>query len=341
MNQMLNAQNSDTTEQIRAASGEEPQGPPSDAACPIRSKIGGQALIEGVMMRGIGTAAMAVRLPDGTIDVEQWALNPSAFMRVITKIPVVRGIFSFISSMIEGYKCLSKSAEKAYGDDEGEELSKFEQWLERKFGDHLMGIITGIGTVLGVVLAIGLFIFIPTLLVKGLDWLVPLGGWKGLIEGAIKMAILIGYLAAVSRMKEIKRVFEYHGAEHKTIFCYEKGLPLTVENVRVQSRFHPRCGTSFLILMLIVSVLVFSVVTWDSVVIRSLLKLAMLPLVMGIGYELLKLCGRYDNWLTKIIAWPGLRLQRLTTREPDDSQIEVAIASLEPVIPQNRADDRW
>lgn len=155
------------------------------------------------------------------------------------------------------------------------------------------------------------------------------------------MAVFVGYMALVSRMKEIRRTFEYHGAEHKTIFCYEKGLPLTVENVRAQKRFHPRCGTSFLILMLIVSILVFSVVTWDSVAIRTLLKVAMLPLVMGVGYELLKLCGRYDNWLTRIIAWPGLKLQHLTTREPDDQQIEIAIAALEPVIPENRESDRW
>lgn len=339
MNQVNQTENNSETTEVQSPSADQRDHLP---ACPIKSKIGGQALIEGVMMRGLGSAAMAVRLPDGTIDVEEWPLNPSAFMRGVSKIPVVRGVFSFASSMITGYKCLSKSAEKAYGDDlVEEEPSKFERWMTDKLGGHLMTVITTIGVVLGVILAIGLFVFIPTLIVKGLDYLVPLGGWKGLIEGAIKMVVLVGYLAIVARMKEIKRVFEYHGAEHKTIFCYEKGLPLTVENVRAQKRFHPRCGTSFLILMVIVSVLVFSVVTWESAIIRSLLKLAMLPLVMGIGYELLKLCGRYDNWLTRIIAWPGLKLQHLTTREPDDSQIEVAIESLKPVLPVNREDDRW
>lgn len=313
------------------------------AGCPIKSKIGGQALIEGVMMRGLDRAAMAVRVPSGEIDVEDWELKPSRFMRGVSKIPVVRGVFNFVSSMVTGFQCLSKSAEKAGladGDETGEP-SRFEQWLDRTFGDSLMKVITGVGTALGIILAILLFVFVPALLVKGLDSLVPIGGFKGLLEGVIKIGIFVAYLALVTRMKEIQRVFEYHGAEHKTIFCYEKGMPLTVENVRRQSRFHPRCGTSFLILILIVSILVFSVVTWENVLIRSGLKIALLPVVMGIGYELLKICGRYDNWLTRIIAWPGLKLQHLTTREPDDSQIEVAIASLLPVLPQNREDDRW
>lgn len=318
-------------------------GTEQQAPCPIKSKIGGQALIEGVMMRGIDKAAMAVRQPDGEIDVEEWELNPSGFMRVITKIPVIRGIFSFGSSLITGYRCLMKSAEKAGLEDEdgSEEKGRFELWLEKTFGENLMKIVSIIGVILGLCLAIVLFMIVPTLIVKGIDMLVPLGGWKALLEGVIKMGIFVAYLALVSRMSDIKRVFEYHGAEHKSIFCYEKGLPLTVENVKAQSRFHPRCGTSFMILILIISILVFSVVTWDNLVIRVLLKLAMLPLVMGIGFELLKLCGRYDNWLTRIIAWPGLKLQYLTTNEPDDSQIEVAIASLLPVLPQDREADRW
>lgn len=310
--------------------------------CPIKSKIGGQALIEGVMMRGLDKAAMAVRKPDGEIDVEEWPLEVSPFIRVVSKIPVVRGVFNFAISMIDGYKCLTKSAEKAgEGLEEDEELSKFELWLTKTFGDNLTKAVTLVGTVLGLVLAIVLFLLVPTMIVKGIDMLVPLGGWKSLIEGVIKMVVFVSYLALVSRMKEISRVFEYHGAEHKTIFCYEKGLPLTVENVQKQKRFHPRCGTSFLILMLIISILAFSVVTWDSVAVRVVLKVAMLPLIMGVGYELLKLCGRHDNWLTRAISWPGLKLQHLTTREPDASQIEVAIASLKPVIPPDRVADRW
>lgn len=308
-------------------------------AAPIKSKIGGQALIEGVMMRGFNEVAMAVRTPDGEIDIEKWDLKKTP---LVMKIPFVRGIFNLVDSLRIGYKCLAKSAEKSGMDeDEIEEPSKFEKFLEDKFGDKLMNVITLVGSVLGVILAMLLFMYLPSLAVKGLDMLIPLYGFKALVEGVVKIIIFIAYLAAVSKMKMIARVYEYHGAEHKSIFCYEKGLPLTVENVRVQSRFHPRCGTSFLIIILILGILVFSVVTWESVLIRTLLKILLMPVVIGIGYELIKLAGRYDNILTKIISFPGIRLQRLTTREPDDSQIEVAIAALKEVLPANREEDRW
>ncbi len=304
-----------------------------------KSKIGGQALIEGIMMRGLDKASMAVRKPDGEIDVETWELKkPSVF----NKIPVVRGTVNFIQSMTMGYKCLSKSAEKAgLDDDENYEPSKFEKWLDDKFGDKLMGMVTIVGTVLGVIGSFLLFMFLPSLIVKGIDMFIPIGGFKALVEGIIKIIIFVIYLSLVAKMKEIRRVYEYHGAEHKTIFCYENGLPLTVENVRKQSRFHPRCGTSFIIIVLILSIMIFSVVTWSSVLTRTLIKLALLPLVVGIAYELIKIAGRYDNWLTRIISYPGIKLQNLTTREPDDSQIEVAIAAMEAVIPENKADDQW
>lgn len=308
---------------------------------PIKSRIGGQALIEGVMMRGFDKSAMAVRQPDGEISVTVSPLNVSKAMQVIGKIPIVRGVFNFVQSIVLGYRSLGKSAEIAGLEEEEGEPSRFEKWLDRVFGDHLMKVITSVGMVLGVAACILLFVLLPSLIVKGLDMLFPLYGFKSLIEGVLKMGIFIGYLALVTRMKEIHRVFQYHGAEHKTIFCYENGLPLTVENVRKQIRFHPRCGTSFMILMLIISILVSSVVTWDSLWLRTLLKILSLPLVMGIGYELIKLAGRYDNLFTRIISWPGLMLQRLTTFEPDDGQIEVAIASMEPVIPENRDEDRW
>ncbi len=311
------------------------------AGVPIKSRIGGQALIEGVMMRGLDRSAMAVRKPDGEIDVSISPLQAGKAMQVIGKIPIVRGVFNFIQSIVIGYRCLGKSAEIAGLEEEEGEPSKFEQWLDRTFGDHLMKIITGVGMLLGVAACILLFILLPSLVVKGLDMLVPLHGWKSLIEGILKMGIFIGYLALITRMKEIHRVFQYHGAEHKTIFCYENGLPLTVENVKKQKRFHPRCGTSFMILMLILSILVSSLMTWDSLWLRTVLKIASLPLVMGIGYELIKIAGRYDNILTKIISWPGLMLQRLTTFEPEDDQMEVAIASMLPVIPENRDEDRW
>ena len=311
------------------------------AGVPIKSRIGGQALIEGVMMRGLDRSAMAVRKPDGEIDVSISPLQAGKAMQVIGKIPIVRGVFNFIQSIVIGYRSLGKSAEIAGLEEEEGEPSKFEQWLDRTFGDHLMKIITGVGMLLGVAACILLFILLPSLVVKGLDMLVPLHGWKSLIEGILKMGIFIGYLALITRMKEIHRVFQYHGAEHKTIFCYENGLPLTVENVKKQKRFHPRCGTSFMILMLILSILVSSLMTWDSLWLRTVLKIASLPLVMGIGYELIKIAGRYDNILTKIISWPGLMLQRLTTFEPEDDQMEVAIASMLPVIPENRDEDRW
>ena len=311
------------------------------AGVPIKSRIGGQALIEGVMMRGLDRSAMAVRKPDGEIDVSISPLQAGKAMQVIGKIPIVRGVFNFIQSIVIGYRCLGKSAEIAGLEEEEGESSKFEQWLDRTFGDHLMKIITGVGMLLGVAACILLFILLPSLVVKGLDMLVPLHGWKSLIVGILKMGIFIGYLALITRMKEIHRVFQYHGAEHKTIFCYENGLPLTVENVKKQKRFHPRCGTSFMILMLILSILVSSLMTWDSLWLRTVLKIASLPLVMGIGYELIKIAGRYDNILTKIISWPGLMLQRLTTFEPEDDQMEVAIASMLPVIPENRDEDRW
>lgn len=303
-----------------------------------KSKIGGQALIEGVMMRGLDKASMAVRKPDSEIDLETWALKKQS---IFNKIPLVRGVVNFIESMIMGYKCLSKSATKAGLDDDSYEMSKFEKWLDDKFGDKLMGIITIIGTVLGVILSFLLFMYLPSLIVKGLDMLIPIGGFKALLEGLIKIIIFVIYLSLVSKMKEIRRVYEYHGAEHKTIFCYEKELPLTVENVKMQSRFHPRCGTSFIIIVLILSILIFSVVTWSSVLTRTLIKLALLPVVVGIAYELIKLAGRYDNVVTRIISFPGIKLQNLTTREPDDKQIEVAIAAMEAVIPTNREDDKW
>lgn len=308
-----------------------------------KSKIGGQALIEGVMMRGIDQASMSVRLPNGEIDTETWevgSLNRSWYH----KTPIVRGVVNFIGSMITGYKCMMKSAEKAGLEEEDSDgqPSKFDLWLEKHLGEHLMKIVGVVAVVLGVVLALGLFMLLPILAVKGLEYLFPLGGFKTLIEGVIKIVIFILYLALVSQMKEIRRVFEYHGAEHKSIACYEAGEELTVENVKRFTRFHPRCGTSFILIVLVISILVFSVVTWEiSALLRMALKLALLPVVMGLAYEIIKLAGRYDNIVTRIVSAPGLWLQRLTTREPDDGQMEVAIAALTAVLPQNKEEDQW
>lgn len=314
-----------------------------DNECKFKSKIGGQALIEGVMMRGVDTSAMAVRLPDGTIDVETWAANNGKKAPWFKKVPFVRGVFNFVSSLVEGYKCLSKSADKAMAGEEEEE-TRFEKWLTEKLGDKLSGIITGVALVLGVVLAVVLFMWLPSLISGLLGKVLPLNSFlKTVVEGVLKIIIFILYLAATSLMSDMRRTYEYHGAEHKTIACYEAGLELNVENVKKQTRFHPRCGTSFIFIVLFISIIVFSVLRlpWDNTVIRVLCKLALMPFVVGIAYELIRIAGRYDNIFTKIISFPGIKLQKLTTREPDDSEIEVAIASLLPCIPDDKEDDKW
>ncbi len=310
----------------------------------FKSKIGGQALIEGVMMRGVDAEAMAVRLPNGEIEVEQWELKPAKWYR---KVPFIRGCVNMVVSFVDGYKCLSKSADKSMEGLEEEEPSKFEKWLTDKFGDKLMNAVMVVATVLGVLLALGLFLYLPALITKGISYLIPalsdLGFVKNLIEGIIKIAIFVAYLWATSLLSDMRRTYEYHGAEHKTIFCYEHGLDLTVENVKKQKRFHPRCGTSFTFLVLFISIFVFSIfqVSWDSLLLRVGIKILLLPIIVAIAYELIRLAGRYDNIFTKIISAPGLWIQRLTTKEPDDSQIEVAIAAFKPCIPEDRERDRW
>lgn len=307
-----------------------------------KSKIGGQAVIEGIMMRGIDKASLAVRSSDGEIKLKTWGINGgSKALQFIRKAPILRGIVNFVISMIDGYKCLMQSVEMAGLDDDVEAQSKFEKWIEKKFGDNLVKVISVLASVIGAAVAIVLFMFVPTFLVSLVNNFFDLGSYKTIIEGVIKILIFVGYLLLVSRMKEIQRVFQYHGAEHKTIFCYEAGLDLTVENVKKQSRFHPRCGTSFLIIVLVLSIIMFSVISWENVVIRVLLKIAMLPVVTGIAYEIIKIAGKYDNIFTRIISFPGIMLQRLTTNEPDDSQMEVAISALTAVLPKNKEDDQW
>jgi len=303
-----------------------------------KTSIGGQALIEGIMMRGPFLTSMATRMPDGSIEVETWDTHKSGKTPWTRRAPFIRGIFNMVDSMVVGYSCLMKSAEKAGVE---EEPTKFDRWLEEKLGDNMMKVLGGFAVVLGVALAAVLFIFIPTGLSSLLKPLLGAGIGLSLIEGLIKVIILVGYMWLCSRMKEIHRVFEYHGAEHKSIACYEAGLPLTVENIRPQRRFHPRCGTSFLFLVVFISIIVGSFISWDSPAIRMLLKLALIPVVVGISYELIKLAGRSDGILTRIISAPGMWLQRITTCEPDDSQIECAIAALEAVIPEDENADRW
>ena len=315
-----------------------------ECKCKFKSKIGGQALIEGVMMVGIDTSAMAVRLPNKEIYVETWAANNGKNAPWYKKTPFIRGIFNFVSSLALGYKCLSKSADLSMEEDDEEEMSRFEKWLDEKFGDKIMNVVMGISMVLGVALALLLFMYLPSLISKGINCFLPMNDFvKTLLEGVIKMVVFVCYIGLTGLMKDMKRLYMYHGAEHKTIACYEAGLELTVENVRKQTRFHPRCGTSFIFLVLLIGILVFSVfrLPWDNVLLRVVCKLALMPVVVGIAYELIKLAGRKDNIFTKIISFPGLKLQRLTTREPQDDMIEVAIASMTPCIPENKEEDKW
>ena len=307
----------------------------------FKSKIGGQAVIEGVMMRGIDKAAMACRLPSGEIDLEEWAVKGGKNAPFYRKVPFLRGIFVFISSMVEGYKCLSRSADKQMQAEENdEEPSK----LEKMLGDKLMPIITTVSIILGLGLAIALFMFLPSWISKLIDRfivsLAPVA--KNIIEGVTKILIFIGYTSLTSLMKDIRRTYEYHGAEHKTITCYEHGDELTVDNVKKHCRFHPRCGTSFIFLVLFISIFVSTVfqVPWENVALRVLVKVALLPVVMGISYELIRAAGKYDNIVTKIISAPGLWIQRITTKEPDGEEIECAIRALSACIPENPEEDR-
>ncbi len=304
--------------------------------------IGGQALIEGIMMKGPDKTAMAVRLPDGSIDITNLKHTSIKDKIKPLKLPFIRGVVNFIESLIQGYKALMLSAEKS-GFTEIEE-EKNGETEKKKLSGPIMAVVFVLAAVLGVLLAIGLFTYLPYLSIRGIAHLSgkPLPIWaRTLIEQVIKMAAFVFYVWLVSHMKDIKRVFMYHGAEHKTIFCFESELPLTVENVRKQSRFHPRCGTSFMLLMILVG-FVFSAVAqvafrglYENAIFWVGAKILMLPLVCGVGYELLKICGRHDNFLTRIIAAPGLWLQRLTTKEPEDSMIEIAIASVEVVLPED------
>lgn len=388
-------------------------------ACAKRTSIGGQALIEGIMMRGPKKTAMAVRNTDGEIVLEKWDTPVSKRPKVL-RLPIIRGLFNFVDSMRTGYKCLMRSAEISGLEELEEELAKekeakklakkakksgvsieetkrheedsreentvaetdgafvapcenknddtpeVEQVTEAKDvkkekstkgdGSAMVNVVMVIATVLGLCLAIFLFIALPTFIY---DWLTRLMPFmvsdsmalnsliKSFFEGILKIAVLVGYMALVSLMKEIRRTFQYHGAEHKTIFCYESGLELTVENVRKQRRFHPRCGTSFLVLMLLVGMLISFFIDpifyltlgyLPHVAIRALIKLILLPITMGVGYEIIKIAGRHDNVFTRIVSAPGLWLQRVTVLEPTDDMIECAIKAFVEVIPEDQSD---
>jgi len=306
----------------------------------FRTSIGGQALIEGIMMRGPKKQAIVVRTKDGLVTkTEELKLLKDKYP--IVGVLFIRGVVNFISSMAIGVQAIMFSADYL-PEEEQEDPSKLDQWLEKRLGSEKAekAIIT-IAVVLGVALSVGLFMLLPTFLAGFVSNYINNNIIKNLLEGALRIAIFVGYMWLATRLNDIKRMWAYHGAEHKAIFCYEKGLPLTVENVRVQSRQHPRCGTSFLFIVMIVSILVFSLTSWSNIWVRIGLRLLLLPVVVGISYEVIKLAGRYDNFLTRIVSAPGKALQRLTTQEPDDSMIETAIEALSLVIPEEAKEAEW
>ena len=291
-----------------------------------KASIGGQALIEGIMMKGPNKTSVAIRKPDKEIELIVEENKQPKFK----KIPVVRGMFNFFDSLITGYKHLMISS-KYYVEDE--EPTKFDLWLEKRAGKKSTDIITVIAALLGGCLALVLFMVLPTTITGLIDKIFALGIYKASVEGLLKMLIFFLYLLIVSRQKDIQRVFAYHGAEHKTISCYEAGDPLTVENVKKHTRFHPRCGTSFMLIVIVISILVFSFVPWNSTIARVGLKLLFLPVVVGISYEVLRFTGKHVNGCTKFLAAPGMWFQRLTTNEPEDDMIEVAIEAAVAVLP--------
>ncbi|MDY6314051.1 MAG: DUF1385 domain-containing protein [Clostridia bacterium] len=305
-----------------------------------KTSIGGQAVIEGIMMRGPSDIAIAVRKSDGEIVIDKKPVKSVKYK--ILKLPIIRGVFNFFSSLVTGVKSLMFSAEFVdIEGDEQEEPSKIDKWLTEKLGDKLKDIAIYFSVAVSLVFSVLLFIMLPAFLT---GFIKKLGAGHSIIilaEGVVRIAIFMGYLFLVSKMKDIQRVFEYHGAEHKSIYCYEHGEELTVENVKKYTRLHPRCGTSFLFIVMIISIIVFFFIKSDVWYLRLVYRLLLLPVVAGISYEIIKLAGRYDTPLTRAVSKPGMWLQYFTTREPDDSQIEVAIVSLKAVIPENKEDDKW
>ena len=321
----------------------------------FKTMIGGQALIEGIMMRGPDKDAIVVRRADSlSIETSPRKKNPPKSYK---NLPFIRGIFNFFDSQVVGIKALLHSADLA-PEEVQEEPSKFDLWLEKKLGNEkFQQAVVGIAVAMGLGLSIVLFFLLPMVIGGFFDRWLESNLALNLVEGVIRMVIFLAYMFLISRMQEMKRVFSYHGAEHKTIRCYEAGLPLTVENVRMQTRLHPRCGTSFLLVVMVISILVFSVAssallaavpglealrgTFGYRLLMIAFKLLLLPIVVGITYEINRWAGRHDNGFTKILTAPGMWLQNFTTNEPDDSMIEVGIAAVEAVLPEQEGADRW
>ncbi len=321
----------------------------------FKTMIGGQALIEGIMMRGPQKDAIVVRKGDELdVKVTPRKVRPKG---AITNWPLIRGAVSFFDSQVVGVKALMHSADLNPELEEAQP-SKFDRWLEKKLGNEkFQKCLVGLAVAIGLGVSVLLFFLLPAVISGFFDGIVHNNVVLHLIEGLIRITIFILYMVLVSRMGEMRRVFAYHGAEHKTIRCYEAGLPLTVENVRTQTRLHPRCGTSFLLVVMVISILVFSVASSalltavpmlelmrGSVLYRLIMivyKLLLLPLVVAVTYEINRWAGKHDNWFTRILTAPGMLMQKFTTNEPDDSMIEVAIRAVTEVLPENEGDDRW
>lgn len=320
---------------------------PNKPESEFRTSIGGQALIEGIYMRGPKKQSIVVRDKDGQLVIKTEELKLTREHYPILGVPFVRGAFAFLGTMVEGVKALMYSADFYPEDDEEAPPSKFDKWLEEHIDNKkLDSIIVAFSTILAIAFSIGLFFLVPTVVTSLLKLIIPMNTFgQNLIEGVIRIAVFMFYLMLVSKMKDIRRVFSYHGAEHKTIFCYERGLELTVENVRTMPRHHPRCGTSFMFVVIILAILcysiLFSIISPPNTLVRILLQLLLIPVIVGIAYEINRYVGRHDNVITKIMTAPGLWMQNFTTFEPDDSMIEVGIESLKQVLPDHKGEDQW
>ncbi|MBR4019693.1 MAG: DUF1385 domain-containing protein [Firmicutes bacterium] len=300
-------------------------------ACP--TSIGGQAVMEGIMMRGPERSAVAVRVPDGRIHMRT---TPNKKLGKWSKVPLLRGVVSFVTSLVQGTGTLMYSAdvlEDYWPTEEGYEEDKIEAWLNNKFGEKkAWNMMVYLSVAFAIVISVGVFILLPTAIVDLAEHVTKNAVLLNLIEGIVRIALFVIYVALISKMEDIKRVFQYHGAEHKTIHCFEKGLELTPENAQGYYTLHPRCGTSFLVFVMVISLILFSLLGWPNLFWRITSRLLLVPVVAGLSYEVLRWAGRSDNWLVKTLSIPGLYMQKLTTREPDTDQLEVAIAAMKAVM---------
>jgi len=297
--------------------------------------IGGQAVIEGVMMKGPNDLAIAVRKPDQEIVIKKEALKGLS-KSTFAKLPIVRGVIALLDSMVLGVRSLTYSAEFFEEEDDSLKKSRFECWLENKLGDKANDVLIYFSVFIAITMAVLIFIISPTLVTNFLKSKIMSPILLNTVEGVLRILLFIGYVLIISRMKDIQRVFQYHGAEHKTIHCYESGMPLTVENTRKFTTLHPRCGTSFLLIVMVISMILFSLIGWPNPFIRIVTRFLLMPVVAGLSFEVIRLAGRSKSRLVCMVSYPGLLLQKLTTREPDDSQLEVAIAAMKNVLPDDK-----